>query len=211
MKGKSKIQLVLWALLFVVTMSFSAYGADGQIKIGQTASTTFTFPIVIDQPGSYVLTSIIIVSTPDVNGVEINTDNVTLDLNGHAVIGLGDGSGNGIYVDAKHNISVVNGTVRDFGRGIKVVGIPNLTANFRVRDINAFNNGTGIEIDNGILTNCLVKGNSLGIFAQFSIIDTCQIIDNVSTGITARIGTITNSYVAFNGGAGTAIPDTRHS
>jgi len=42
------------------------------MKIGQTASTTF--PIVISQSGSYVLTSNIVVSTTDVNGIEIGAD-----------------------------------------------------------------------------------------------------------------------------------------
>jgi len=113
MKGKSRIQLVLWALLFVVTMSFSAYGADGQIKIGQTVSTTF--PVVINQPGSYVLTSNIVVSGSDVNAIEITTDNATLDLNGHAIVGPGSGLGKGIYANNKNNIAVMNGTVREFG------------------------------------------------------------------------------------------------
>lgn len=56
MKDKLKIQLALWAMLFVVAVCFSAHAADGQVKIGQTPSTTF--PIVIDQPGSYMLTSL---------------------------------------------------------------------------------------------------------------------------------------------------------
>ena len=83
MKGKSRIQLVLWALLFVVTMSFSAYGADGQIKIGQTVSTTF--PVVINQPGSYVLTSNIVVP-PGTDGIVIQVSNVTINLNETALL-----------------------------------------------------------------------------------------------------------------------------
>ena len=84
MKGKSKIQLALWALLFMVAIPISAYGVDGQIKIAQTAGTTF--PITINEPGSYVLTSNLIVATG--NAININADNVTLDLNGHTIHGF---------------------------------------------------------------------------------------------------------------------------
>lgn len=84
MKIKSIIHLTILALFLTVIIPLSVYAVDGQIKIAQTPSTTF--PIVIDKPGSYVLTSNIVVSPSSLYGIEITANDVTLDLNGHAVI-----------------------------------------------------------------------------------------------------------------------------
>jgi len=200
MKIKSRIQLVLWAVLFVVAMSFSAYAADGQIKIGQTASTTF--PIVIDQPGSYVLTSNLVVSTANVAGIVIATNNVTLDLNGHALIGPGIGTGGsdarGIDGRNRNNICIFNGTVRDFaseGIDLRFSGTNNL-----LKDIKAyFNGGSGILVAPSIVTNCIANSNSdFGIIAQSSTIINCTANDNGIDGIDADMSTITNCTANSN-------------
>ena len=199
MKGKSKILLVMLTLLFVVAMSFSAYGADGQIKITQPDS----FPVVIDQPGSYVLTSNITLST-DANGIVIDASNVTLDLNGHAIIGPGgSGSGNGIYAYSRHNITIKNGTVRDFGgSGIYFAGFypPTNLPNFRVEDITAIHNGGhGIEASRSTITNCTVRYNgNYGIGGFYSTITNCTATHNGSHGIDACDSTITNCTANSN-------------
>ena len=81
MKGKPKIQLALWVLLFVVAFCSSAYGADGQIKISQSTGSHIT------QPGSYVLTSNIVVTTSATHGISIGADNVTLEGVGREGVG----------------------------------------------------------------------------------------------------------------------------
>jgi len=93
----------------VVAVPFSVFCADGQIKIGQTSSTTF--PITISSSGSYVLTSNLNVSSTSANAITIDADNVTIDLNGHAIIGPGEeiGTGSGIYAN---NSTITNCTVR---------------------------------------------------------------------------------------------------
>lgn len=201
MKSKCKIQLMMLAVLFMVTIPFSAYGADGQIKIGQTASTTF--PIVIDKPGSYVLTSNIVVSTA-ANGIEINSDHVTLDLNGFAVIGSRISPSNGIRSSNKKNIAVTNGTVRDFGdNGIWLTG-----TNSQIKDIRAFNNGVngGLGIltsaSGSIIATCVASGNSIGISADFSTIDNCTVVYNYREGIITTACIITKCLISFNGSAG---------
>ena len=199
MKGKSKILLVMLTLLFVVAMSFSAYGADGQIKITQPDS----FPVVIDQPGSYVLTSNITLST-DANGIVIDASNVTLDLNGHAIIGPGSGSGNGIYTYGKHNITIKNGTVRDFGgSGIDFAGfyLPTNVPNFRVEDITAIlNGGHGIEASRSTITNCTARYNgNYGIGGSYSTITNCTATHNGSHGINATSSTVKDCTAYSNG------------
>src|SRR4051794_34078108 len=45
------------------------------------------FPVTISQPGSYKLTSNLTVASPTSNGIVIQADNVTLDLNGFSISG----------------------------------------------------------------------------------------------------------------------------
>lgn len=54
-------------------------------------------------------------------GIVISPDNVTLDLNGYALIGTRDtGKFHGIFLEKVRNIEVKNGTIRDFpDKGIR--------------------------------------------------------------------------------------------
>ena len=208
MKIKSRIQSLLWAVLFVVAMSFSAYAADGQIKIGQTPLTTF--PIVIDQPGSYVLTSNLVISTANVCGLVITTDDVTLDLNGHAIIGPGMDTGGvaiGINGKERKNVSILNGTVRDFsGDGINLHGaswghIPANGSNNLLKNLKTYSNGmSGIAVSNAVVTNSSANSNGwIGIASESSIITNNTTNDNGITGIHAIMSTATNCIASFNG------------
>ena len=202
MKGKPKIQLALWVLLFVAAFCSSAYGADGQIKISQPTS----FPVVINQPGSYVLTSNIVVSIADVHGISITADNVTLDLNGHALIGPGKTSrtsGHGIYVSNRSNVAVINGTVRNFGgRGVRAWG-----QNTQVKDIRAYGNGyIGIEAWNSIVTNCSTRGNGDdGIYALSSTVTNCTAYGNDDCGIYGSELTVSNCSANSNNSRGISV------
>ncbi len=142
--------------------------ADGRVQIKQDGATPYmygsstTFPITISQPGSYVLTSDITVSGTGVNGIRIEADNVTLDLNGFSLIG--SGALIGVYILDVTDVEIRNGTVRNFdsraiscsqsGKGIRIIGI------------RAISNGGGITIDS---SGCLVKG--------------CTAVDNDGDGI----------------------------
>ncbi|AMM40430.1 parallel beta-helix repeat protein [Candidatus Desulfofervidus auxilii] len=193
MKGKSKIQLALWALLFMVAIPISAYGVDGQIKIAQTAATTF--PIQINEPGSYVLTSNLIVTTANVNAIKINADNVTLDLNGHGIYRPGTGTGYGIYARNKFNITIKNGIVRGFYYGIYLYNNPDHKgAGHRIEGIQASNNGrNGIYAYYSTVTNCTANNNGDdGISASYSTVTNCTANNNGDDGISASYSTVTN-------------------
>jgi len=204
MRGKSKIQLVMLTLLFVVAMSFSAYGADGQIKITQPDS----FPVVIDEPGSYVLTSNVTVST-NVNGIVINASDVTLDLNGHAIIGPGSGSGNGIYAFGKHNITIKNGTVRGFGKDGLIISGTNLP-NYRVENIRVISNGiNGMSTLRATIINCMAADNGQkGIFASSSTVINCKANYNGQNGISVSNSPVSNCTAAENGQHGIYAPSS---
>lgn len=200
MKIISKLNLALWVLLLMVTIPIAAYAADGQIKIAQTPSTTF--PIVIDKPGSYVLTNNIVVPA-NVNGIVINTDNVTIDLNGHAVIGPGKDSGgqyHGITTPSgRYGNAVINGSVKGFsGHGLSLLG-----ENNQVKDVRSHNNGyIGIYAAMSTITNCTAIRNNIGISGSGSTITDCIANNNDTYGIHAHGSTVTNCTASSNGSVG---------
>jgi len=201
MKGKSKIQLALWALLFMVAIPISAYGVDGQIKIAQTAGTTF--PITINESGSYVLTSNLTVTTG--NAININADNVTLDLNGHGIYGPGTGTGKGISAVNRYNITIKNGIVRGFSFGIYLYNdADHKGAGHRIEGIQASNNGShGISARYSTVTNCTANNNGdYGIYAPRSTVTNCTAYNNGDFGIYAYCSTVTNCTANNNGDYG---------
>jgi parallel beta-helix repeat protein len=75
---------------------------------------------VISQPGSYYLTTNLLAAG---HGVEIKSDNVTLDLNGFAIVGASNAGTNGIFISGDWSsgykaITVRNGHIRGFKRGV---------------------------------------------------------------------------------------------
>lgn len=81
-----------------------------------------SLPFLIEQPGSYYLVSNL---TASGYGIFVATNGVTLDLMGFSIVGDGDTVDCGIAVDGSPGAPVCgavvrNGTVRNFGNGIKV-------------------------------------------------------------------------------------------
>ena len=198
MKGKSKIQLALWALLFMVAIPISAYGVDGQIKIAQTAGTTF--PIQINEPGSYVLTSNLIVTTANVNAINIDANHVTLDLNGHDIYAVSIGTRTGIYAYNRYNITIKNGIVRGFRyNGIYLNNdADHKGAGHRIEGIQASNNSSyGIYASKSTVTNCTANNNGDdGIFARYSTVKGCNVRYNTGYGI--NMGSGSHNYIYRN-------------
>jgi parallel beta-helix repeat protein len=225
MRMVSKIRLSIVVLVLIVAISASSYAADGKIKIGQTPSTIF--PIVIDQSGSYVLTSNLQVST-NFNCIQIAANNVTLDLNGFALTGPGTGSGgSGIYVNGYNNITVMNGTVRDFmSSGIYFLS----STKIQLKDLKCANNGQrGIYAEHATVVNCIAEDNGTdGIRAYYSTIKDCtsnnntddgldvlsstvlnfQAYSNDNRGIYSRRSSLTNCTITFSGGYGIEVSDS---
>src|SRR5262245_55770110 len=80
----------------------------------------FSLPFTINQPGSYYLTGNLTASAAGANGINIEASDVTLDLAGFALSGLGGAGGDGVNVFVLvTNVTVRNGTVRGWGgRGV---------------------------------------------------------------------------------------------
>jgi hypothetical protein len=174
----------------------------------QTLPGDATALFLISQPGSYYLTG-------NINGVSgkaaiaINADNVTLDLGGHALLGVG-GATRGVELRGTHSQIVVrHGSLRGFDSG--VVTSTGTVSNVRVEGVSVINiaNGDGIAIvgegtrvrdceltsiggsgilvstNSGLVDNCVVQGCSdpqslIGISARTVV--SCTVANITSTG-----------------------------
>jgi len=151
------------------------------------------FPIVISQPGSYYLGENIN-GEADKDGILIMADNVTLDLNGFTLKGAEGGSSyNGITVPLDptgtvYNLSIFNGTIRDWGNAGIGASDPNGEANnSRLADlILDGNGGPGVRVGEGsTITRVTARGNGQdGIEAlDDTIVVDSQAISNAGLGI----------------------------
>jgi hypothetical protein len=171
-------------------------------------------PHTITEPGSYVLTSDIRDCIPcddlPTNGIIIAANDVTLDMNGFALVGAPGNSLSGIVVqNGLTNVVITNGVVRDWdGQGIDASGARNARLdNVRVSD----NEGSGILLGfSGIVSFATASGNGgQGIaVAPGSLISHCTATGNLQDGLVATPtavpngSTISDSTARSNGGSG---------
>ncbi|MCH8147579.1 MAG: right-handed parallel beta-helix repeat-containing protein [Planctomycetes bacterium] len=169
---------------------------------------------VIDEPGSYYLTANVIGQSGQ-HGIFIASPNVTLDLNGFALIGV-PSSLDGILanVSGNKNIVITNGTIHGWGG----IGVHTQQArNCRLENLQASDNGGhGLHIgDNSTVIGCISQNNGgIGIFAATggaigSTISNCMVQGNAG-GINAaksliRGNTATGNGVNIAGGNATII------
>lgn len=135
------------------------------------------------------------------NGITITSDDVTVDLDGHSLIGL-PASLDGIVVSgSRTNIVVRNGTIRKWGSdGVQAATSYNST----FTDLRVANNGAnGLQGGNGAVIKCVTaRGNrSIGITTSVG----CTITDSASSentldGIVANTGSTVNGSSAYNNG-----------
>ncbi|MCH7703051.1 MAG: right-handed parallel beta-helix repeat-containing protein [Planctomycetes bacterium] len=161
-------------------------------------------------------------------GIEIAADDVSLDLNGFSLIGI-VGSGNGIHAVGRDNLSIHNGTVRDWdGWGVAAYD----TANSRFENLRLSSNGTttahdGLKVGAGnliescisegntghgfdtvfncVVNNCTARSNGAdGINVNDSVVSGCTVSANANHGIHADNGgsTVVNCTANDNGGDG---------
>lgn len=96
------------------------------------AETTVCTPVTltqgfatIDSSGVYCLTDSLTRSRTTGSAIEIQANDVTLDLNGYVLDGSGAGAytnATAIYANGRQNLTIKNGTVRGFQRGINLIG-----------------------------------------------------------------------------------------
>lgn len=184
------VSLAACAALFAFS---PAHAVDGVILIDQnramagnvTPGDTAGFPVSINQPGSYRLSGNLTVPA-GVNGIELNSDDVTLDLNGFRMAG----SGIGIRDPGSHQRNAVsNGVLSGFGIGIHLQNAPYSI----VRDIRT-TNVSGISIVVG--EHSLVQRN----IAQGLIQIACPSVatENLTDGYLVRVVSSSADCVVWN-------------
>jgi hypothetical protein len=214
--------LILLLLLFATP----ALAVDGVLEINQTCAVqtgcidnsggigdTPGFPVTIEVPGSYVLTSNLIVSDPNKHGISIATAPVTIDLNGFEIQGpvncngLGStltcdaGTGSGIRSSFVRS-SVMNGSVIKFGSdGVQLGG------RSQVRDLVVERNGgKGIDVggDSLVSRSRAYRNATGGVGAGAnSMVKNVTATSNGSHGIeVGGSGVVRESTANDNGGSG---------
>jgi hypothetical protein len=144
----------------------------------------------ISQPGSYYLTANII-GEASKHGIEIASDNVTLDLNGFNVSGAGVAALSGISDTgtAVRSVQVHNGTISGWsGSGIDLQNAIGVT----VERINATaNDGFGIDVGvRSVIESCLAHSNGQSGFRirQNTLVARCSAVANGVHGFRQQIG-----------------------
>ena len=136
--------------------------------------------------------------------IDITVDNVVLDLNGHTLDGV-KGSGMGVRAQDRSNITVRNGTVRNFSEGVYLGGTASeglLVERMRF----AQNGSAGIDVQGRgtVVRNNVLIGNcnspSPGPRWSMSIVGTgAHVVDNevVDTGLGVSGSEVDGIRVAF--------------
>jgi hypothetical protein len=156
-----------------------AAAGGSRFHIGPTAS----FPIVIDQPGSYVFTADLTVWSSSANAVEIEVDHVTLDLAGHVIRGPGGSisTGTGIYANDVHNVTIHSGTVTGFKYGILLSSTSASSGGgHRLHDLTGSDcDYAAIRFSRGTARDCVTHGSSTGLGCEHCTVLNCQSFDNL--------------------------------
>jgi hypothetical protein len=159
---------VFFAAAAMLALAASAGAVDGTIEINQAKvlANGGSFPFVIGPSNagqSYRLTGPLTVSSTTADAIDVNANSVTIDLNGFSITGPGVSStGNAIYGPSSYGITLENGTVTGFDRGV-YIGPYSI-----VRNVHADNNYyIGIAIsDFSVVQGCTAnQDGSYGIVA----------------------------------------------
>ncbi len=149
------------------------------VSFGCFSGDSSGYPITITQPGSYKLTSNLVTTFVNTNVIRITSSNVTIDLNGFAIIGPRTCTGFGLGTapsasiltctnagmtsdgisgpNSVDSIVIKNGTIKGFDSGIAILG--GAHQGNMVSNVIAEENEEGILIANGIIKDSQANRN----------------------------------------------------
>jgi len=195
-----------WMLgLLAALVAISAPAARSQALINQAAVTAAGgFPYMISQPGSYKLSGNL-TNTTTSSAILIESNNVTLDLNGYTILGPGskDVAYPGTYAVPflGTDISALKPTV---GIGVLTWDVENPDAglaNITVKNgtIRGFNIGAYL-LGSGLVSDLRLVGNqSDGLDVDGFVVVRCGANSNVDSGIAAADSSVSESVANANG------------
>lgn len=176
---------------------------DGVLEPGTPISS---LPFVISQPGSYYLTRDL-TGVSGQNGIEIAAPNVTLDLKGFTLQGVGDDL-DAVHVDdAIGDFTVRDGVITGWGGSGVAVAVQTLSAEDYVYDLKVNSNaGAGVVVgDRASIHDVIAQSNGLGgiLASRSSVVQHCIVTDNTGDGIVAPFdAVISDNSLKNNTGVG---------
>jgi parallel beta-helix repeat protein len=130
-------------------------------------------PTIIDRSGAYVVSGEIL-SKGDSPAIVIMANEVTLDLQGHRLVGPPGRTGTGIAVMGASNVRIHNGSIARFGVGVLLDGATNVVVeNLQIDGLDS--GGTPPDVEIGILVldtrgariaDNIITDTFLGIFVR---------------------------------------------
>ena len=112
-----KRKLFILAFLLCALSLISDYAiADFYVIAGgrRVGTEIKSLPYTISSPGFYYITKDLTATAT--TGITVTADHVTLDLMGFGLIGSGSGTYDGVFMSARTNVEIRNGTIRNFGQ-----------------------------------------------------------------------------------------------
>jgi len=160
-------------------------------------------PFTITNPGSYYVTTNLI-GTSGLSGIIISNNNVTLDLNGFALLGVPGAQYAVGLANSLTNITVRNGLMNGWRMGVHETGGNSL--NVVLDGLTIFGSATdGILFDSAAtVKNCLCSSNAaIGISVGGGEITDCTAAYNINSGIELNGGgVVRNCWSGYNGNYG---------
>ena len=180
--------------------------SEKRIPVGNaTTPGNDSYDFIIAQPGSYYLTANL--AANKTNGIQVNAEGVTLDLNGFEIARASGSGGNGIEIPAtSHRATIRNGSIKGFAYGVRSLGFGSPGGSARACTFRGLSvsNCTTVGIFTGVgavLESCRVHDNSgmFGIFADAgsALTDCTAAFNTVGRGIFANIGSSLTNCSAF--------------
>ncbi len=162
-------------------------------------------PETIDWPCSVKLSGTLTCAQTVVNGITVAANDVTIDMDGHTLIGPGASSRSGIWQESSYrNLRVSNGKFvhweGEFNSGVSMSGAGGI-----VSDIQASTNYNGITIGKGsmISKSTAYSNINYGIFVSSgSAVDKCTLYYNGGDGIRANGKSRINNCVCYDNSTG---------
>lgn len=209
------------AVAAVLAADGSGSGLDADLLDGQDSSQLIensrvgtaidSLPFTISQAGRYYFTTNLSYSAISGAAINVNTDDVTIDMNGFRLTGPGQ-TGNttdGIAIlSGRNGIRIMNGTIKSFGsRGIissNSFADGNIIKQMRV----AFVGDEGIRLNGkgNLIEDCVIDNSNGSSAISFGagIIRNTTVLDAANVGIQAITAIIVDSIVTNAGSIGIA-------
>lgn len=173
-------------------------------------------PETLEWPCTARLAGTLLCSQTSVNGITVNANDVTIEMGGHALVGPGSSSGDGIAQAAGYrNLRVRDGNVVNW-HGVNRAGVRALGLNTQISGMEAESNTYGFVTGNGAhVSECSATANGVGMaLGEGSSAVDCMAYTNQTDGISGDKGSSLSRCVAqgngndgISGGMGSAIAD----